>query len=301
MNLITQMRLQIPRIRGVQFIPSPCRRYPNNLILLLIEKIQAVGTFFGKLDVSLWIKNDPSIFRMAHYYSKKRPSEWQTIKQGAIFYLLLTALVIPSGICSQQDYLPEHPTALVDLYAMLDLSPPLVGSIEVSDEALNETNRAMGEGLTAEAQEDGEPETDNEPPFNNIVLQAAEEYDVDPALIKAIIMAESNNNPQAVSHRGAQGLMQLMPTTAKWLGVEDSFNPAANIDAGVRYFKCLLDRFNGDIKLALAAYNAGSRYVRKYKGVPPFKATRLYIKKVLKYHQYFINEMASNEMDPSAV
>jgi hypothetical protein len=240
------------------------------------------------------------MFRMTHYYSKKRPSEWQTIKQGAIFYLLLTALVIPSGICSQQDYLPEHPTALVDLYAMLDLSP-LVGSIEVSDEVLNETDRDMSEVLTTEAQEDGEPETDNDPPFNNIVLQAAEEYDVDPALIRAIIMAESNNNPQAVSHRGAQGLMQLMPTTAKWLGVEDSFNPAANIDAGVRYFKCLLDRFNGDIKLALAAYNAGSRYVRKYKGVPPFKATRLYIKKVLKYHQYFINEMASNEIDPPAV
>jgi len=107
-------------------------------------------------------------------------------------------------------------------------------------------------------------------------------------------MAESGYNPRAVSQRGAQGLMQLMPTTAKWLGVNDAFDPALNIDGGVRYFKRLLDRFHGDIKLALAAYNAGSRYVRKYGGIPPFRATRIYIKKVLKYHQKFQKEMASS-------
>ena len=105
-------------------------------------------------------------------------------------------------------------------------------------------------------------------------------------------MAESSNNPRAVSHRGAQGLMQLMPTTARSLGVVDAFDPALNIDGGVRYLKQLIDRFEGDIELALAAYNAGSRYVRRYGGVPPFRATKTYIKKVLRYQQKYQVEMA---------
>jgi len=114
-------------------------------------------------------------------------------------------------------------------------------------------------------------------------------------LIQAIIKAESNNNPKAVSHRGAEGLMQLMPTTAKSLGVSDTFDPALNIDGGVRYFKKLLDRFDGDVRLALAAYNAGSRYVRKYGGVPPFRATRAYIKKVLHYHRQLQEARLTND------
>jgi len=126
-----------------------------------------------------------------------------------------------------------------------------------------------------------------------IILQAADRYQVDPALIKAIIMAESSYNPRAISRRGARGLMQLMPKTAEALGVGDSFDPEHNINAGVRYFRKLLNRFDGDIKLALAAYNAGSRKVRKYQGVPPFKATHSYIRKVFEYHQYYRDEMAS--------
>ena len=80
--------------------------------------------------------------------------------------------------------------------------------------------------------------------------------------------------------------------TAEALGVGDSFNPEHNINAGVRYFRKLLDQFDGDVKLALAAYNAGSRKVRKYNGIPPFKATRCYIKKVFEYHQYYKKQMA---------
>ena len=120
-----------------------------------------------------------------------------------------------------------------------------------------------------------------------IILQASNRYQVDSALVKAIIMAESTYNSKAVSKRGAKGLMQLMPKTAEALGVRDSFNPEHNINAGVRYFKELLNQFNGDVELALAAYNAGSRKVRKYQGVPPFKATQYYIKKVFEYHQYY--------------
>lgn len=123
--------------------------------------------------------------------------------------------------------------------------------------------------------------------FDPIIQRVAKNYGVDPALVRAIIMAESSYNPRAVSKKGARGLMQLMPKTAEYLGVKDSFNPEHNIDAGVRYFKKLLGQFNGDVKLALAAYNAGSRRVREYKGIPPFKATQHYVKKVFKYHQRY--------------
>ena len=124
-----------------------------------------------------------------------------------------------------------------------------------------------------------------------IILKAAAHHRVDPALVKAIIMAESGYNIRAISKRGAKGLMQLMPSTAEALGVVDAFNPRENISGGVRYFKQLVNQFNGDIKLALAAYNAGSKNVRDYNGVPPYKATQYYIKKVFKYYDLYKNQM----------
>ena len=124
-------------------------------------------------------------------------------------------------------------------------------------------------------------------PFHGIIVQVAGRYEVDPNLIRAIILAESGYNPKAKSKKGARGLMQLMPSTAKSLGVQNIYDPEENIDGGVRYFRSLLDRFDGDVQLALAAYNAGSRHVRNYEGIPPFKATQRYIKKVLKFHQKF--------------
>ena len=127
-----------------------------------------------------------------------------------------------------------------------------------------------------------------------IITEVATEHDIDPDLIKAIIWAESSFNPKAVSNKGAVGLMQLMPSTAKALGVEDCMNPETNIDAGVRYFKQLIIQFDGDEKLALAAYNAGSRKVREYNGIPPFETTRFYIKKVFKYYQGFKDESSTD-------
>lgn len=132
--------------------------------------------------------------------------------------------------------------------------------------------------------------------FQPIILKAANRYEVEPAMVMAIIMAESSYNPKAISKKGAKGLMQLMPTTAKSLGVKDSFNPEHNINAGVRYFKKLLNQFDGDVELALAAYNAGSRKVREHRGIPPFKATKHYIKKVIKYYRYYKDQMDSNRL-----
>jgi len=127
--------------------------------------------------------------------------------------------------------------------------------------------------------------------YHPIIIQTSSHYQVDPAIVKAIIMAESGYNPRAISKAGAKGLMQLMPETAQDLGVENVFNPQQNISGGVRYFKQLVNRFNGDFKLALAAYNAGSTTVRHYQGVPPFKATQHYIKKVFKYYQLYKNQV----------
>lgn len=132
--------------------------------------------------------------------------------------------------------------------------------------------------------------------YHMFIIQTANHYQIDPALIKAIIMAESGYNTKAISRRGAKGLMQLMPKTAEAMGVEDIFNPHQNITGGIQYFKQMVNRFNGDVKLALAAYNAGSRNVRYYKGIPPFKATRYYIKKVFKYYQIYKNQM-TEEID----
>jgi soluble lytic murein transglycosylase-like protein len=127
--------------------------------------------------------------------------------------------------------------------------------------------------------------------FYPIIHAVADKYRVDSALVKAIIMAESGYNPRAISKRGAKGLMQLMPRTAASLGVKDSFNPEENITGGVKYLKKLLKKFGGNLRLAVAAYNAGVRKVRKYNGIPPFKATRYYVEKVLGYYHYYRIEM----------
>ena len=135
--------------------------------------------------------------------------------------------------------------------------------------------------------------------FHPIISEAAFHHEVDPALVKAIIMAESSYNPRAISKKGAKGLMQLMPLTAESFGVEDAFVPTNNIHAGVAYFRTLLNQFNGDERLALAAYNAGSKRVRQYKGVPPFEATQLYIEKVFAYYETYKTQsslIASNSL-----
>ncbi len=112
------------------------------------------------------------------------------------------------------------------------------------------------------------------------IQQAASRYGVDPGLVSAVIAVESAGNPRAVSSKGAQGLMQLMPATADVLGVRDPFNPRDNIDGGVRHLRGLLDSF-GDLSLALAAYNAGAEPVRSHRGIPPYPETQDYVKKIL--------------------
>jgi soluble lytic murein transglycosylase-like protein len=113
-----------------------------------------------------------------------------------------------------------------------------------------------------------------------LVREAADRHHVDPALVRAVIETESNWNPRAYSHKGAGGLMQLIPTTAQRYGAYDLFNPQQNIDAGVKHLKWLLERYNGNLDLALAAYNAGEGAVDRAHGIPAFRETRDYVQKV---------------------
>ena len=123
--------------------------------------------------------------------------------------------------------------------------------------------------------------------FDPAIQRASRQHGVSAALVKAVIAAESGFDPLALSRRGAQGLMQLMPETAEQLGVDDAYDPWQNIDGGTRYLCEMIDRFPGELELALAAYNAGPEAVRQFQGVPPYAETRGYVRRVLGYYKKF--------------
>jgi soluble lytic murein transglycosylase-like protein len=137
----------------------------------------------------------------------------------------------------------------------------------------------------------------DEIPYGELIYAKAKKYDVDPALVAAVIEQESRFKPRARSQVGARGLMQLMPRTGRWMGARDLYDPEQNVDAGVKYIKYLNKKFKGDLKQTIAAYNGGEGNVTRYRGVPPFRETRQYVKKVMKNYDKRKTQFERYEQD----
>lgn len=161
----------------------------------------------------------------------------------------------------------------VDGYGQVRSSPSGAAQMDISQAAEGGFREKLGAAAAKSSSQSLDP----------IFREASATYGVPVKLIKAVAKAESNFNPMAVSKAGASGVMQLMPATARGLGVQNIFDPRENIFGGVRYLRERLDEFGGNVELALAAYNAGSGNVKKYGGIPPFQETQNYVKKIMGY------------------
>jgi len=187
---------------------------------------------------------------------------------------------------------------LQNALARIDAIQSRIEELNPNSEELQSTANVFGQVLNNAIQ--GQSNDDNASPdespalrlqpntqFSEMIQQQSQAQQVDPDLVKAVIRQESGFNPKAVSHVGAQGLMQLMPGTAAGLGVTDSFNPEQNIAGGAKYLKNLLNKYGQSVPMALAAYNAGPGAVDKYHGVPPYKETQNYVKNVMKSYRNY--------------
>jgi len=189
------------------------------------------------------------------------------------------------------DYTVEEETIHLTLNGGGKLSMPLTRIERIVDdeittvEVVEEVKKIVEEGVFPRRSwrfdENSKPLFKSK--YNDLIIEAARHFDVDAALVSAVIKAESDYDPRTLSHKGARGLMQLMPATAERFGVTNAFDPAENIYAGVRYLRWLLKTFDGNADLAVAAYNAGEGNIWKYNGVPPFRETVNYINRIAKH------------------
>ena len=161
------------------------------------------------------------------------------------------------------------PFAIVSLFFLTNVTPLFLSQV------MAPVSTATVETIPADIPLSGDCDLDW------IIFRAGEKAGIDPRFIHAVIKQESRYDPKAVSSAGAQGLMQMTPATARRLGLKDPFDPAANVEAGTKYLKLLLERFDGDVSLALAGYNAGEGAVDKYRGVPPYGETQNYVKQIV--------------------
>lgn len=179
------------------------------------------------------------------------------------------------GVDSSSNIQNEFKTILDNKIKETENKNPIEAIVE---EIVNDVAPEKKEALELKSKIDLKAQSTN---VEEIIDTFAQKYDIDADFIKAMIKQESGFNSKATSKKGAMGLMQLMPATAKELGVIDAYNPTQNIEGGVKYIKSLLDKFQGDEKLALAAYNAGPNAVKKYGGIPPYKETQNYVNSIM--------------------
>lgn len=167
----------------------------------------------------------------------------------------------------------------------MDVNTAEIASFEKNDDPLFPAATVAAPTSAAASQPVGavQPAPTAQPvDLNEVVREASSRYQLDPDFVSSVIKAESNFKPHAISAKGAQGLMQLMPATAAQLGVKDPFDPRANVDAGTAHLSALLDQYHNDPIKALAAYNAGAYRVQQYHGVPPYRETRAYVSKIVR-------------------
>ncbi|MFH0924124.1 MAG: transglycosylase SLT domain-containing protein [bacterium] len=160
--------------------------------------------------------------------------------------------------------------------------PPDLNSHQASDKTKERAKKEIQQQKPPAKKLSSQPNHSTKDKIHELVNVVSNKYDVDPDLIKSIIEVESNYNPNATSRKGAKGLMQLMPATCELYGIKDPTKIEDNLEGGIKYFRYLYDRFDGDVDLALAAYNAGPKRVEDYKGIPPYRETKNYLKKVRK-------------------
>jgi Rod binding domain-containing protein len=226
-----------------------------------------------------------------YFLKMKKPDEQDEIDISNPRYIPLGDIRLPDPVKLEPDENAEK--ALEDLVRLQNIRSS--NPANIMDKFTKDTKQQISNVFRTDGPEkpgeseikavEDKPDAANQMDKNirDAIDEAAETHDLPKGLIEAMIKAESNGDPRAVSAKGAKGLMQLIDSTATDMGVTDQFDPKQNVMGGAKYFRKLLDRFKGDLKLALAAYNAGPGNVEKYGGVPPFNETRDYVEKVIKF------------------
>jgi hypothetical protein len=205
------------------------------------------------------------------------------IKQliGATMFVVGGLILIPTPeaqASGQSIYIVERPDGSVTFTSR----KPLTGKYKI----FTPSDKGVAFS-TIKVTRQGSAVPGNKEYYEKLIVSTAKSFGVDPHLVKAVVQVESSFNPSATSKKGAMGLMQLMPETAKFLSVKDPYDPAQNIRGGTKYLKQLLDKFDGNIGLSLAAYNAGEYSIQKHDGIPPYRETISYVRKVVELREQF--------------